>query len=127
MSYTRSNATTLVARRGYSDLGATTNCRTSGTMVRGGDGKEYDLKEAASQFPPCESEGTLSKIGSAIKSLFGTAVSTYGSAKTAEGQAAAYQQMLAAQQAKPGMPSWVLPVAIGGAGLIAVVLLTRKK
>jgi hypothetical protein len=57
--------------------------------------------------------GFLRSIGSA---LFGQ-VTTQAKA---EGQSAAYQAQLAAQQ---GTPGWVLPVVIGGVGLAAVLLL----
>jgi hypothetical protein len=63
--------------------------------------------------------GVLQTIGSAL-------VNSFTGAQKAQGQSAAYQQYLAANSGG-GTPSWVVPAAIGGAGLVlALVLLKRK-
>ena len=157
MSYTKSNGrartfngrgTTLIARRGYSDLGARRGYNAVGAVECGaGQTFRSDVTFAGTkgqcmtdaQYNECKSTGklygqtctvssadggVLSAIGGALKGLLGL----YGSAKAAEGQNAAYQQMLAQQQQQAaGPPSWLVPVAIAGAGVVAVVLLTRKK
>jgi hypothetical protein len=116
---------TLIARRGYAGMGDDTGvCRRSDTeLYQNGSTITVD-KTYAAQFPACSSssEGTLSKIGGFFSDLFKGAVNFYGSKKTAEGQAAAYQQILQQQQAGQ-MPSWVLPVGIGAVGLVAIVML----
>jgi hypothetical protein len=49
----------------------------------------------------------------------------------AAGQAEAYKEMLAQQQAMmrpPGAtPAWLVPAAIGGAGLIAFLMLRKRR
>jgi len=129
----------LIARRLYSDLGADPTCGVNQTYrsdvtfagVKGQcmTADQYaECKSTGKVFgQPCtvSSGGFLSSIGSGIKSIFGGALNVYGSAKTAEGQSAAYQQMLAAQRSQT--PSWVMPVVIGGAGIAAVLLITRAR
>lgn len=54
------------------------------------------------------------------------ALDFYGSAQQAKGREQAYKEQLAAQQAKGGgMPSWLLPAAIGG-GVLLLVILKKK-
>lgn len=65
-----------------------------------------------------------------LKEAAGGAITFYGQAQT--GAALQREQEIraaeAAKQAQASStPSWVLPVAIGGVALVAVVLLTRKK
>lgn len=66
-----------------------------------------------------------------LKDAAGGALNFYGQAQA--GAALQREQEIRAaeaakqQQASSGTPSWVLPVAIGGVALVAVVLLTRKK
>lgn len=90
--------TELIARRGYSDVGGV------------GD--------------------VLSKIGDTLKAGAGAALDFYGQQQQQTGQLQVYQQQQAAAAAAArggGMPSWALPAAIGGVGLVAVVLLTSKR
>jgi LPXTG-motif cell wall-anchored protein len=99
MSYHSTDNTTLIARRGY---GGTT---------------------------PTGLGGVLDSIGSFIKSGVSSAVDIYKSGQQSAGQAQAYQTIAQQQAAqKAGMPSWVAPVAIGGAALVlGGILLTRKR
>ena len=79
--------------------------------------------------------GVLDTIGSFVKDGVSAAVDFYKTGQQQAGQAAAYkdiatqQAALAAQrQQAAGMPGWVMPVALlGGAGLIAAVLLSGKR
>ncbi len=64
------------------------------------------------------SPSTLSKIGSGLfegLSLYGKAQAD----RAAAAQAAAYRPS--------GTPGWVMPVALGGVALVAVILLKKKK
>jgi len=123
MSY-YGNPPTLIARRGYSGaLGDASAC---------GPDQQWDpnfvFNGIKGQCTPKGSPmaaadsggGILSKIGDFFSGAVKGALNLYGSTKVAEGQSQAYQQMLAQQQAMPG---WVIPVAIGGVGLVAVLLL----
>lgn len=70
----------------------------------------------------------LKKLGSALKSGASSALNFYGNQQQQAGQIQAYQQQAAARAGGGGMPGWVMPVAIvGGVGLLALVLLKRKK
>lgn len=72
----------------------------------------------------------LSKIGGVIKDGAAGALDFYGKQQQAAGQLSVYQQQAAAQAAAGGggLPSWVLPVAaVGGVGLIAVMMMGRRK
>jgi hypothetical protein len=75
-------------------------------------------------------EDILSSIGSAVKSVGTGALSVIGGKSQSEGEAAAYAE-LAKQQAaanqQSAMPSWVLPAAAVGAGVLLIVLLKRRK
>ncbi len=114
---------TLIARRGYAGLSGAESC---------GPNQQWDpnfvFNGIKGQCTPKGSpmaegeEGWLSKIGNFFSGAVKGAINIYGSTKVAEGQNAAYQQMLLQQQANQ-MPSWVLPVAIGGVGLVAVLML----
>lgn len=69
----------------------------------------------------------LTKIGSAIKGGAGAALDFYGQTQQQAGAATALQAQAMAQQ-RGGTPSWVLPVvAIGGVGLVAYMLMGRKR
>lgn len=69
----------------------------------------------------------LSKIGGAIKGGAGAALDFYGQTQQQAGAAAALQQQAAGQRPS-GTPSWVMPVvAIGGIGLVAYMLMGRKR
>lgn len=69
---------------------------------------------------------SVKNIGSGVAK---GALDIYGDSKKQQGAAElAAQQAAAQQQQQPGgMPGWIIPVAIGAAGLVAVVLITRKK
>lgn len=70
----------------------------------------------------------LKKLGSALKSGAGSALNFYGQQQQQAGQIQAYQQQAAARGTGGGLPGWVMPVAVvGGLGLLALVLLKRKK
>lgn len=77
--------------------------------------------------------GVLDTIGSFVKDGFSAAVDVVKSSQQQAGAAAAYkdiasQQAALAAQRQAGMPSWILPVAlVGGAGLIALVVLKGGK
>ena len=126
MSYEQ---TTLIARRGYGDMGADSGCVT---------GQEFDANctpKTGGQKGQCVPAGTAGKnpacnypstggVWDFLKGLASGAVGIYGQSKYSQGQSAAYQGM---QPQQSGTPSWVVPVAIGAVGLTAVVLLTRKR
>jgi hypothetical protein len=70
--------------------------------------------------------GTVKSIGSEL----GTGViNIYGGREREAGAREAMEAQLAAEQARKqaagGMPSWVLPAAIGG-GILAIILLKKK-
>ena len=98
MSYQR-KPTMLVAREGY--------------------GEYVELGDVSS---------VLSSIGSGIKTIGGGLLGIVKGSAQSAGEASAYQQMAMMQaQQNQGMPSWVVPVAIGGVGLVAVLLLMKKR
>lgn len=114
---------TLIARRGYSGaLGDASSCgpdqQWDPNFVFNGIKGQCTPK--GSPMAAADSPGILSRIGDFFSGAVKGALNLYGSTKTAEGQAQAYQQMLAQQNQTP---AWVLPVAIGGVGLVAVLLL----
>jgi hypothetical protein len=74
--------------------------------------------------------GTLSDIGGAIKDIGGGALSFYGSQQQAVGaaqQAAATNRDLAAALAAKSGPGMGTLLLVGGAGLVAFMLLRKKK
>lgn len=119
--------TTLIARRGYSDLGDASSC---------GTGQEWDAGCTFNGIKgQCVPAGTVGKAANCtypssggIVSFFGGllsgALNLYGQSKVAQGQAQAYQSM---QPQQNQTPSWVMPVAIGGAAVVAVMLLKGKR
>jgi hypothetical protein len=108
MSYTRAPST-LIAREGYSDY------------VAVGLGAAPGETAPTAPAPTTHWYDTLLSVGKGALSVYG---------QTQKGEA--YKEIALAQQAKGGgssgeMPSWVLPVAIGGVGLVAVLMLSRRK
>jgi len=69
--------------------------------------------------------GVLDTIGNFVKSGVSGAVEVLKSGQQAQGQAQAYAD-IARQQAAGRTPAWVAPVAIGGAALVAGVLLLGR-
>lgn len=140
MSYTRANGTTLIARRSYSDLGAT-ECGPGQTYR--GDVTFANVKGQCmtdAQYAECKSKGmiynqacTVSTGGDGVLGTIGGvlkgALSFFSQTQKTAGEAEAYRKMMESQTAQKagGAPAWLLPVAIGGVGLVAVVLLTRRK
>lgn len=115
---------TLIARRGYGSMGADGGtCRVNATTVRGADGSSWP--DSASTWPACPpaSGGVVDTVKGVVGSLFGI----WGQSKVAQGQAQAYQTMAQQQAAANATPSWVMPVAIGGAAIAAVMLLKNRK
>jgi len=100
----------LVARSSYSDLNG-----SQVLIARDGYGSQSDYVSV---------DGTLDDIVSTVKKIGSTGYDLLTGAAKAQGEAAAYQQM---QQQNQGTPGWVLPVALGGVGLITAVLLLRRR
>jgi hypothetical protein len=72
-----------------------------------------------------------SGLGFSISGLAKGALDFYGKTQQQAGQAAAYKEMAmqkaAAAAPKPSaMPSWLLPVGIGGAALLLLVMLKKR-
>jgi hypothetical protein len=65
-------------------------------------------------------------LWSGVKKAGGVGVDVLKQQGVAEGQAQAYQAQIAAQQAGPQTPKWLLPVGIA-AGAVVLVLILRKK
>jgi hypothetical protein len=68
----------------------------------------------------------MGDISSTLSSIGGGLYGVVTGAARSEGEAEAYRQ-LALQQQKSSTPEWLLPVAIGGVGLVAVILLMRRR
>lgn len=101
----------LVARTSYSDLGAQSY---DNYLQAGGSpctsSQYYDPNTATCKSSDSSSGGvwgTVKDIGSGLLSIFG------------KSQTPAPQQT--------GTPGWVWPVAIGGVGLVAILLLRRPR
>ncbi len=98
MSYFPQGETELIAREGYGDLGLSFE----------------DIKSGAG-------------------GLLGGALSFYGESQKTAGRAAALEEIARAQAAAAagrqmgGTPAWLLPVALGGAALVLVLMLRRRK
>ena len=72
--------------------------------------------------------GILDTIGGFVKSGAKAALEVYGSQKTSEGQAAAAKEIaIANAQGRSSMPSWALPAAIGAVGLLALVVISKRR
>ncbi len=99
--------------------GGTVNPSLFGNVMGGGISSSTGGGSSSSAGSP----GILSTIGSGFASAGGAILGVYNQGQRAQGAA----NILAAQQAQGGMPSWLLPVAIGGVGLVAVLLLTGPK
>lgn len=114
----------LIARRGYGDLGADGGtCRVDAKTIRLADGSI--TADSVNTWPACStsSGGVVDTVKGLVGSLFGI----WGQSKVAQGQAQAYQTMAQQQAAQNATPSWLMPVAIGGAALAAVVLLKKRR
>lgn len=109
MSYTRAPSSTLIAREGYSDYVA----------VGAAPGETAPTTPA----PTTHWYDTLLSVGKGALSVYGESQKGSAYKEIALAQAASGK---GAAPASSGMPSWVLPVAIGGVGLVAVLMLTRK-
>lgn len=97
MSYHQRKPDLLIARRGYSDQGGI---------------------------------DALSSIGSAVKSVVTGTLNVFGGKAQSEGEAAAYAELAkqqAAQQQQSSVPSWGMPAAAVGVGVLLLVLLKRRK
>ncbi len=128
MTYTTTDPSILIARRGYSDLGATMDRTQASTFC----GQKFGV--TSRDFQPCVdhyasgkagdyvpgasgSSGTLSQVGTFFGQLLGGAVNSYATAKGASGQT-----MIVPASTTP---SWLLPVAIGGIGIVAIMMLRK--
>ena len=132
MSYTR-RPSILIAREGYSGLGDTADRAAAASYC----GKKFGV--TSKDFQPCVdfyvsgssgdyspgvpsasgSGGALSKIGSFFAGLTKSAVTGYVQGKSTPASTTVYQQS--------STPAWVMPVAIGGIGLVALMMLRRRK
>jgi hypothetical protein len=125
MSYFPGN-TTLIARRGYGPMGDASSCGPdqewdSGCVFAGITGQCVP-KGTAGHASGCSYPGTLDKIGSFLKGIGSGVISAYSQQQQAKGAAAAYQSMQPS-----ATPAWVMPVAIGGVAIAAVLLLRGGK
>jgi hypothetical protein len=112
MSYQR-KPTVLIARQGYSGLSGPETC---------GPDQQWDPNFVIPGLPPGQctpkgstmvaapSSGIVSTIGSFLGGLF-------------KSSTPAAPVIIAPQSSTP---TWLLPVAIGGAGLVAIMLLTKR-
>ncbi len=73
-----------------------------------------------------EEPSTIDKIGDFLKGVGTGAINVYGASKQSAGAAEAYKEIALRQQAAASS-SWVPYAVIGGVGLVAVLLLTRRK
>lgn len=64
-------------------------------------------------------------VGSVLQTIGGALVNAFTGSQRAAGQSAAYQSYLSQQQG--GGTNWIVPVAIGGAGLVLALVLLRRK
>jgi hypothetical protein len=69
----------------------------------------------------------FSSIVSGVKDAASGALTFYGNQKAQEGQIAALQTQAAAKQAEGGMPDWLLPVGLLGAGIGTIIYLKKRK
>lgn len=117
--------TTLIARRGYGDLGDAASC---------GTGQAWDanctFNGIKGQCVPAGSVGkasgcTYPSSGGGITGFLGSLLGLYGQSKYNAGAASAYGSMQ--PQATSSTPAWVMPVAIGAVGIGAIMLLKSKR
>lgn len=125
--------TTLIAREGYSGLDGMDPVAAASYC-----GQKFGL--TSKDFQPCKdwyvsgkpgdyqagsggagssSGGTLSQIGGFFGDMLKGAVNSYASAKGGAGG----QPVVVSS----GPPPWLMPVAIGGIGLVAFLLLRRRR
>lgn len=86
---------------------------------------EYDLGFAGPRYD-MGMDGILSDIWSGLKSAGAATAGAIQAHGHAQGQAAAAEAALKAQQGKSQTPAWLMPVLIGG-GALALILILRKK
>lgn len=114
MSYQSQPSTVLVARQAYSgSLGVDTSAPCAAGYVKNAYGYCISAADAAAAAAKAAEPSLIAKVGGTavdlIKSLFGKAPTT------------------TVVQAPSSTPEWLMPVAIGGAALVAVMLITRKR
>lgn len=105
----------IIARNGYGGRVAT----GLGAAADRNDGVD---KQGNRITPAKPAPSTWDKIFGFVKDAAGNAVKFYGQQQQQAGQQAAYAQM---QQ--PSTPAWLVPAAIGVAGLGAVLILRGGK
>ena len=109
MSYSKSrpgNGAILIARSGYSGFGDSTTDYLS------------QVPNPPAPQQNAATPSTIDRVGSFLGGLLTGAVKSYA---TAAGTKPAQTTIV-----QSSTPSWAIPAAIGGVGLLAVVLLTRK-
>lgn len=114
MSYQR-KPTVLVARQGYSGLSGPEACgpnqQWDPNFVIAGLPPGQCTPKGSAMTPPPSGGGVLSTIGSFLGGLFKPSTPT--------------APVIIAPQSST--PDWLLPVAIGGVGLVAVLLITKQR
>jgi hypothetical protein len=129
MSYT----TKLIARSGYSGIGDTHTC--GGTQewdprceFNGNKGQCVPRgsvgRAAGCNYTTSDSAGspsTISQIGGAAVNLLSGVLNSYATA------AGTKPPTTIVNGGGGGTPPWLVPAAIGGVGLIAVIMLTRPR
>lgn len=90
------------------------------------DAQYAECKSGTLLGQPC-SVSSSGGIVDAAKSVIGSIFGIWGQSKVAQGQAQAYQTMAQQQAAANATPSWLMPVAIGGAAIAVVLLLKKRK
>ncbi len=128
MSYLPAGQTELIARQGYSGMGAVSTYGAYDWCWDQTLGQHKCIKKATGAIVKdanCElTVGTKPGAGERFKqAIFGVLT---GSQKTCGQMAAAAKAPGAGVTAAAGMPPWVLPVAIGG-GVLVLVLVLKKK
>jgi len=128
MTYTTTSNPIIISREAYSDLGAMD--RTAAATFCG---QKFGV--TSRDFQPCVDHyaagkpgdyvpgaagggSTLSQVGGFFATILGGAVNSYATAKGAGGMPVVIPSA--------GPPSWLMPVAIGGIGLVAFMMLRRR-
>jgi hypothetical protein len=131
MTYHKSDPTVLIAREGYSGLGGMdrTAAATFCGQKFGVTSKDFQpcvehyVSGKAGDYQAGASTGgsgsTISQIGGFFGSLLTGAANSYAAAKGAAGA----QPIVVSS----GPPSWLMPVAIGGIGLVAILMLRKRR